>query len=332
MSSKLRRIGTIIKLIANNPGITLTRLHDRLSRSGIEITERTLAKDIASLKNDYGLLSKEGRLRKGYVLKDLATLSSVELNLVLDALHLLGSRMDDAEAEAAMERLVELNKSLSAMPAPRIRTVRHRNILKKDLKYKEHLAFLYEAIRSRRALLYSYKTPRLEKEEELTGYPLVMVFHERGWYCIVRALESKIYNARRIDRIKALRFVDEYEENLDAIEDIKEANYLINCGWGMTFPGSLAEAEAAERQPPVVARFDRTVASYILEATERHPRGKISPVKDGTGEVEFSIKLSDPREFVSWIRSFGSKAKIVSPASLVEKERVESRRMFKMYD
>lgn len=331
-SDKIYRLSTIIKLIANNPGITLTQLQKRLPEFGVSITERTLAKDIVTLKSEFKLLPDKDRLRKGYVLEDIYTLSHDELEIVLDALHLLSARMDDVEAQDVMERLVGLlNRDQNQSARPRVRTVRQRSILKRDKQYKEKIGVLHEAIRRRAAVSFVYHTPRVGKDQNLTGYPLLMVFYERGWYCIMRHINSTTYRPRRIDRIKQIRILDGAPLNENAQDNVREANYLLNCGWGMTFPKNIAEVESADRAPSVVARFDRTIAPYILEAVERHPKGKIVSVTDGTGDVEFGIKLADPREFIQWIRSFGSKARLVEPLSLVEQERAEVRRMAERY-
>ncbi|MCA9805091.1 MAG: WYL domain-containing protein [Cyanobacteria bacterium HKST-UBA02] len=329
MSSKLRRTGAIIKLIASNPGITLSRLRERLAELGLEVSERTLAKDIDSLKEEYRLLPRGSRLRGGYVLEDMTTLSPGELDAVLDALHLLAVRLDDPESSLVLQRLAGLRPESGSTLY--LRTVRQRNILEKDEKYEEHTGNLYQAIRERLPLSLVYKTPRLKDEETIEGYPLNMVFHERGWYCIFKGVPERSYRALRIDRILSMAPSPDLPVNDSAADDTSEASYLMSCGWGMTFPHTMAQAEEAETKPPVVARFDRRLAPYILEARKRHPRGVVEPVKDGTGDVEFRIKLFDAREFIAWIRSFGSAARIVSPSALVEQEKAEIRRMAETY-
>lgn len=328
MSEKIRRLATIIKIIANNPGITLSGLQTQLPSFGIEVTERTLAKDILILKHEYHLLPEKERLRKGYVLEDMITLSGTEMCLVLDALHMLSGRMDDPEAHDVLDRLSELSSQREKV-TQRTRTFRQRNILKSKEKGQTN-RLLQEAIRSHAAVSFVYHTPRVGKDESMINFPILMVFHERGWYCIMKELRENNYFPRRVDRIKDLK-INLENRNEHSSENFKEANYLLNCGWGMTIPRNMADITKAENDPPIVARFDRTIAPYILEAVERHPKGKVVAVKDGTGDVEFRINLSNAREFIDWIRSFGAKAKIIAPPSVVEKERAEIRRMHDMY-
>ncbi|HEY9785543.1 MAG TPA: WYL domain-containing protein [Candidatus Obscuribacterales bacterium] len=334
MSQQSRRLGAIIKLIANNPGITLNGLLKKLDQSGIKITERTLAKDILSLKHDFDLLPKRERLRHGYLLEDVCSLSETELHLVLDAMHVFGSRLSDPEAQAMMERLlqvVKVNCRDGIGERTQSRTIGVRNIYRKSKDSEQIEQTLMTGIREHLPVSFTYHTPRVGKPEQLEGYPLFLIFHERGWYCIVRNLRKEEFSPRRIDRIKKCAILRDGDFNEEHAENVKEAQFLISCGWGMTFPRSRKELKDAEEKPEIVVRFDRTIAPYILESVERHPRGRIKSLPDGTGDVEFRIRLSNPMEFQFWVRSFGSKAWFVSPESLVESERTELRRLAKRY-
>ncbi|MBL8084449.1 MAG: WYL domain-containing protein [Candidatus Obscuribacter sp.] len=337
MASKLERTAIIIKIIANAPGITMSRLHAELQARNISVSERTLAKDIDSLKKDYKLLPDKDRLRQGYYLKDVLTLSVEEAEVALDALHLLGTRLKDKQAETLAQRLQTDRNQNQFAPEPaqaaprRTRTLSQRNILSAQ-RSEDIQRQLNQAIRQTRPVTFTYKTPRLKAAETVSGFPLLMVFHERGWYCIMRNLTTCTYSPRRIDRISDLKLIAGGKPNRDAQENIDEAGFLLSSGWGMSFPKNLREYHASDSEPYIVARFEATVAPYILEATERHPRGKVKACRDGTGDVEFSIKLHDPRGFLDWVRSFGAKARITAPKNLVEKEKAELKRLLLKYE
>ncbi len=331
MSTNLHRLGAIIKIIANQPGITLGKLVKALNGQGVDVTERTVAKDILILKNEMDMLPKKERLRSGYLLSDIFSLSDSEIDLVLDAMHTLGSKLSDDEATTMRDRLVEHIKETGGKKIPG-RSISHRTIYKKTKDQQEIEKILLASIRQRVPVVYTYKTPRVAQPERCTGYPLLMLFHERGWYCIFKDQDMRKFHPRRMDRISECAKLSQGLVNNSHEEDIREAQFLIGAGWGMSFPRSMQEYKEAEKGPRIVARFDRTKAGYILEAMERHPLGKVVPAKDGTGEVEFHIKLSNPDEFLFWVRSFGSQAWIVEPRSLREKEKNEIRRMVRRYE
>ncbi len=164
-SNRKRRLGMILRIIASNPGITLSKLQKTLATEGLQLTERTLAKEIAELKSEYRLLSPRERLRSGYVLEGILSLSNLEAELVMDALQVFGVKFSDRESLELLKRL----------------------------------------------------------------------------------------------------------------------------------------------------------------------RRTLTKLKDGSGEIQFKIQLTNPLEFLNWVRSFGSRAWLVSPPGLVEKERLEARRLLQRY-
>ncbi|MBX9951300.1 MAG: WYL domain-containing protein [Candidatus Obscuribacterales bacterium] len=331
MSTNLHRLGAIIKIIGKQPGITLSKVVKALNDQGVSVTERTVAKDILILKNEMGMLPRKDRLRSGYLLSEIFSLSDSELDLVLDAMHTFGAKLSDEEATAMRDRLIEHIKETGGKKVPG-RSISHRTIYKKTKDQQEIEKLLLASIRQRLPAVYTYKSPRIAQPERCTGYPLLMLFHERGWYCIFKDQDQQRFHPRRMDRISECAQLPKALVNNSHEEDIREAQFLVGAGWGMSFPRSMKEYKEAEKGPRIVARFDRTKAGYILEAMDRHPLGKVIPAKDGTGEVEFHIKLSNPEEFLFWVRSFGSKAWIVEPESLREKEKNEIRRMGRRYE
>lgn len=334
MADRNARLGSIIRVIARKPGITPAQLHKELSDAGINITERTLAKDIALLKAEYRLLPDRERLRSGYVLSGMFTLSDAETFLVMDAIHAFGTRLSDPQAEKMLERLSDLLREYpEIMPSQAVptRTLRQHNIYKRSGAMRDIEQGLLNSIRLQTPVTMVYQTPRLDHPETVDGYPLQMVFHERGWYCITRDMKHKNYHPRRVDRIKSLKLVQNGNVNDAHISDVREAQFLMTCGWGMTFPRSAKELQQSEEEPEIVVRFHSSIATYILEAVNRHPRGRVVKLRDGTGDVEFRIKLLNSSEFQYWVRGFGAKAWITAPEPLVEKERTEIRRMASRY-
>ncbi len=323
------RIGAIIKIIGKHPGITLGELNKVLCQSGIKVTERTIAKDILALKSEFGLLEQRERLRRGYFLESICCLSPHEVCLVLDSLQTFGTQLAASDASHLTKRLRAWAKD-NGVKLSRTRSIRQRNIYKNSEQTKRIEHSLLDAIREHKGVTITHEVPLARKAARITGYPLLIVFHERGWYCIMRELPGDCYRPFRIDRIKSCQLA-RVPSNDHHDKDVAECEFLINCGWGMGFPGNRKELEAANKRPPIVVRFDGVVAPFILEAAERHPLGKITPVKDGSGDAQFKIWLSNPREFLFWVRSFGSHAWIVSPSSLVSAERAEVRRMADRY-
>lgn len=338
--SQLYRLGQIIKLIGANPGIKLSELCAALERSGMIVTERTVAKDIDLLKKQYNLLPDKPRLRQGYNLEGIPSLSNADVELVLDALHVFGLRLSDPQSIKLYQRLSSnsqraddagITRSESARAIERVRSLRQRNIYARPGKGEAIQSTLLQAIHNHHRVQISYFTPRIGRTIEAQEYPILMTFHERGWYCIMRSTKSKSFYPRRCDRVRSCSILAG-AVNHSHSEDYLEAEFLISCGWGMSFPASRSELQRADQQEPIVVRFERALAPYILESHDRHPRGVVTKTRDGTGEVEFKIRINRPDEFLYWVRSFGSRAWIVSPQSLRLKEKSEVKRTAQRYD
>jgi predicted DNA-binding transcriptional regulator YafY len=337
--SQLSRLGQIIKLIGANPGIKLTALCVQLQRSGISVTERTVAKDIDMLKKQYNLLPDQPRLRQGYDLEGICSLSPEDIELVLDALHVFGLRLSDQQSMNLYRRLsansqrrdqagaTETRRVRAAGP---VRSIRQRNIYARTGKAESIQSTLLQAIHTHRRVQITYFTPRIGRTIEAQEYPILMTFHERGWYCIMRSTKSKTFYPRRCDRVRSCSIMAG-AVNHSHSDDYLEAEFLISCGWGMSFPANRLELEQSDRQEPIVVRFERSLAPYILESHDRHPRGVVTKTRDGTEEVEFKIRLNRADEFLYWVRSFGSRAWIVSPESLRLKEKSEVKRTARRY-
>ncbi|MBX3077085.1 WYL domain-containing protein [Candidatus Obscuribacterales bacterium] len=326
-------MGLIIQIIANYPGVTLSGLGEHLKGMRVNVTERTLAKDVLLLKTEFALLPLQERLRQGYSLQGIQTIGALERSVVLDALSAIGFGLGDVDAYAVLKRL---HKDSSPLVARRqsstSRILRARNVYQRKGGSAEELdRLLAEGIASTRAVKIKYRSPRLREVTEFQSYPLFKIFHGWGWYLIGRELDSTRFYAYRLDRIEQLVLIEPVKGNEDHDEDIDVAQLLLSCGWGMTFPHSMEELQKSKMQDEAIVRFDSTITPFLLEGPERHPMGEVVAAKDGTGDALFKIRLSDYWEFRQWVRSFGGKAWFVAPESLVESERTEVRRMFEKY-
>jgi predicted DNA-binding transcriptional regulator YafY len=75
--------------------------------------------------------------------------------------------------------------------------------------------------------------------------------------------------------------------------------------------------------------FDKELSDYIQRRTW-HPSQKIKELKDG--RILFTMTASGKEEIKAWILSFGSKAKVTSPAQLREETKADLSRTFANYN
>jgi predicted DNA-binding transcriptional regulator YafY len=323
--NQLERLGLIIKLIANYPGIKLTRLENKLREEGLVVSQKTITTDIQLLKADMMLLPDRPRLREGYFLADIQTIGLEENETVVDALSALGVNLHDHQA-------LLISRRLAKQHTRQFRTgLRQRDIYKVPNADNEIEKKLFLAMTNRQAIKLRIESPRTEKPQVFTTYPLFRVFHERGWYLITRNINKTAYFPCRIDRIKSCEILKKEAINTTFDADLAQAQYFINCGWGMDFPHTIEELQETEASPDIVVRFDQSIAKFIREGINRHPKAKIELASDGTGCLDFHIKLKYHNEFKHWVRSWGSKAWFLAPQSFVDEEKAEVRRKMQIY-
>lgn len=195
---QLERIGLLIKLIANYPGIKLAGLEQKLREQGLTISQKTITTDIQLLKKEMMLLPDRPRLREGYFLADIQTIGSDENEIVVDALSALGVNLHDQQALIISRRLAKHHNR-------QFRTgLRQRDIYKLPNDSDDEIEKkLLLAMADRQAVKLHIESPRSDKPQIFSAYPLFRVFHERGWYLITRNLASNAYFPCRIDRIKS---------------------------------------------------------------------------------------------------------------------------------
>lgn len=327
MSNQLARIGMIIKIIGNSPGIKLTQLRSVLAETGFKVSEKTITEDIKLLKDELELLPRSPRLRHGYFLQGFHTVGGREVGVVIDALTAFGLSLSDARALEISRRLV----SHTSTGNIRMFGLHQRTIYKAATSQKKIEDALFAATKEHLPVRLSIESPWKPEAKDITVYPLFKVFYERGWYLISRELNKKAYYPCRLDRIKKCEMPKRAEVNESHERDLDEAQYLINCGWGMDFAHTISELQATEQGPEVVVRFDQSVAPFLKEGVNRHPKAKLSAAPDGSGHLDFRIRLTYYRDFKKWVRSWGSKAWFIEPQDFVKEEVAQIRRQMFTY-
>lgn len=325
--SKHRRLGLIIKIIANHPGIRLKELLRLVTAGASPVSERTLTKDILLLKNELKLLPQQKRLRNGYILSDMFTLAVSEYHPVRDAIFAFAVNLQDEQFHRIMQRMLRQMNSEYGSNKVATRLVGQRVMTKSSARQIEIEKVLLDSIAAGTAVSFEYLSPRLSKPLKSSAYVLFKVFYQRAWYVIVKDINDQNYYPCRLDRIPSAQMKRPRTINRNFLADAEEACYLMSCGWGMTFPATLAKARQLKHCPETIVRFDSSVAQYIMEGLERHPKAKVSLTNDGTGDALFKIRLADLWEFKHWVRSFGAAAWFLAPNTAVDQEKAEIARM-----
>lgn len=325
------RLGRILKIIGTQPGIKLAALIEELPTHGIRVSRKTITNDIQLLKEAFGLLPNEERLKSGYMLSEIPTIGKAEMDTVIDALNAFSTNLKDEAAEQVIQRIERILKTSAFKGTSRI-GLNQAQIYRYNADQEEFVRMLAEASEKHQPVQIRYRSPRGE-EQTFLAYPLWKLFHERGWYYVNRKFNEDSFFSWRLDRITYCEIMTDLPENMQHTENVKTAKYLIKNGWGMSFPANTRDL-LGSNLVSISVRFNASAAGFIKEGTDRHPRASIIDCKEHPGAVYFNIKLPKHchSEFRNWIRSWGAKAQFISPQSFVDRERAELREMISRYE
>ena len=309
--SKEEKIGIIIRTIANNPGLTRDELLAKLQENKLAISLRSLSESIKELKCDYKLLPNNSKLKNGYYLDNIISIPKTDLSILTNALNSFAQHLRDEASIETYKRIVEYAKNHISNEA--IHTmIRETNIIESNDIIVKHSKVIDKAISSKMSILVTYKSPR-GQETKSTLFPMFKIFYIRAWYVICKLKDLNLFHPYRLDRFININLGNILNKKYKS--DYKLATELLSHGWGMSFPDS--KMKACEGREYVVI-FDKSIAPYIVEGKLRHQNAKLRYLPNGN--LEFSIKLSDPWEFCHWIRSFGSLAWFIKPKEIVDIE------------
>lgn len=171
-----------------------------------------------------------------------------------------------------------------------------------------------QAIVDRQIVEIDYYTMSRKKKTRRKVAPYKIWFFDGAFYLVGYCGLRKDIRIFALDRIKALQLTD---ETFEMPEDFKVENFM-QTSFGV-FHG---------KPQNVRIRFAAEVAGYISEKTW-HRTQKINPQKDGS--VIFEARVAGTDEIKYWLMRWGSKAEVLSPASLRDEMISEAQNMLRCY-
>jgi predicted DNA-binding transcriptional regulator YafY len=156
--------------------------------------------------------------------------------------------------------------------------------------------------------------PRDQAPAERKVNPYAVHLYNGTLYLVGYCHTRKNIRTFVVDRMQKIKMT---EENFPAPVGFSLANYLRHS-FGM-FTEDLVR---------VKVRFHKSLTRYLLER-RWHPSQKNKRRKDGSLEVAFEV--AGTREIKTWILGFGSLAKALAPASLVEEIKDNLRKALAFY-
>jgi proteasome accessory factor B len=315
MLSRAERLRTIERLLYNAPdGLSAAEI---AARTGIG--RRTAYRDLALLsESDVPIWQGDGRFG---IIRD-RYLTTVRLNFNEAVALFIAARLLTRHSDEHNPHIVSaLNKLATALPQPLsahiARTAAHVQSQPLDSRYLANLETITNAWARQRKVRLHYRSPRSGQVRPRDFAPYFIEPSGVGAGCYVIGLddqsgELRTFKLERLDKVDVLEERYEIPSDFDPIEHLAPS-------WG------IMAGRDVER---VVLRFSPEAAPLVRER-QWHRSQQI--IGEADGACLFTVDVSQAREMVPWIRSWGAEVEVLEPAALRQALTEEARQLAERY-
>lgn len=318
--SAIIRIWTIYFLIKNKHYPDC-----RMLAAKLEVSSRTIERDIEQLRDQMQAPIEYDRLRRGYFFSEDFILPPtrfsegeiVSLFLGQKLLSQLEGLAYQAELGSLLEKLECLlgtEEKFSSIQLEEFISFDIEPLRGEDRRVAEHLSGLRQAVTLRRQIKICYQSLSSGNELERAVNPYHLRFHEGAWYLIGYCLLRNEIRIFAVDRIKSLEVL---AVTFTYPEDFEVEQYLKGV-WGI-IRGDCYQ---------VAVKFDRFQARWIKERPLREGE---SLAENPDGGVIFRAEVSGLTEIKQWVLSFGGHAEALEPEELRQELAEEVKQMGGIY-
>lgn len=280
-----------------------------------EVSKRTIYRDIQALcESGVPIMAKQG---EGYALADNYFLPPIsftpsETNTLLLGLDFIRNTFDEEYGKIATQaenkiRVIlsdELNKKADEIKK-RFHIVSLTNNFKENSLYNDILKKIRTAILKEKKLLLHYHSKKEESVRKVAPCQLALV--GKTWYLTAFCYEKNALRNFRLDRVIKIDILEEFFDY--SFFDSLKINY-----------GTSRTEEAILHFLPNTKRWLEEESFYYVEN-----------IVDKNDYLEVTLKYRQNDEVIKWLMSWGSKAKVITPASLKNLVIEETKKILDQY-
>lgn len=292
----------------------------------IEVTPKTIQRDISFMRNQLGLPLEYHPLKHGYFYTQevhefpMLQLSRNDLVALFLARHALeplrGTRMERMLTES-FHKIAEAcpgEVSIAWHELDQAFSVKAAGVLAADVTL---FGDLLDAVRSCREVRFDYLKLTADKPEQRIVRPHHVGQIEHGWYLIAFDPSRKAMRTFALQRMSNL--------HVERTTFTREPSFNARDHFGGGF-GVWSYAGEERKKHEVHIRFHGYAARVVAER-QWHPTQAIRSLKPDGSVIEFQADLAGLEEITRWVLSWGSMAKVLEPDELVQRVANEVNRM-----
>lgn len=287
----------------NHPA-TIRDLLAYLESRDIHAERKSIYRDIQLLiDNGCDIVTSKGK-NAGYFL-NAGTFDIAELKLLADAV-LASKFLTARKSSDLLKKLGTLTSRWRALELRRSMVVSGRvKSMNESVIY--NVDELHEAIRNDSQIRFRYfewdrDKNRVFRRETRTASPYALCWDDSNYYLIAHTEEHGLTNFR-VDKMSNIRLTGEPRVRTEETKDLDLARYGKQV-FGM-FNGELKN---------VRMRFENSLAGVVIDRFGRD----VMLIPDGDDHFTCTEEIMVSPVFYAWIASFGTRARLLSPDSVVE--------------
>ncbi|TDU67139.1 proteasome accessory factor B [Prosthecobacter fusiformis] len=288
----------------------------------IEVTRKTIQRDVSFLREQWGLPLEYDAERNGYhytqevhefPMLHLSRNDLVALFLARHALEPLRGTGLERMLAASFSKIAEAcpgEVSIQWHELDGAFSVKAMGVLAADVRL---FSDLLDAVMARREVAFDYCKLTASKAERRTVQPYHVGQIEHGWYVLAYDPGRQGMRTFALQRMTNLEML--------GTTFVRDARFDVSDHLGGGF--GVWSYEGQEGGPHAVRiRFEGYAARVVAERSW-HPSQEIKELDKDGDVIEFHATLSGLEEVTRWVLSWGSKAKVLGPPELKRRVREE---------
>lgn len=275
----IERLSLILNFVNVNRYPSLENILNYLTNNGIDTTERTLQRDLKSLREMCFIDVKYSRSNDGYWIDDESKRNYHEWMRIFNLFN---------HARIINEILLKSNSNLDSIDLDRNESIIKGEILSKVLN----------AVVDRKKIKFIHHNYFREESKEIELYPHLIKQYLNQWY-VFGCLPSGEFSSFELDHVLEL-------------EVLTETFKLKNKKPKEMFNSVIGLKHSDEKVESVVLSFDYFQGKYI-KSQPIHPSQKI--LFDTEKELRIELRLKVNYELEELILKYGQRVKVVEPKS-----------------
>lgn len=322
MAQTERQIFILLLLSENKRGYTINDIHSSLEKWDVIVDKKTIMRDIDSLSS-ICFISEDKRNNKTYYtadkfrLKDI-TFTSPELISLAFMLELLKpyqymtmGRSSNELIHRLLDNTTNLNREFIKHFTGLV-TINTNDYINDSLN-PEVEEKLHDSIQNKRKVRIIYRSFHSDEDTIRVIHPYELSIND-GALCVVGFCELRgELRDFRVSRIRAITLLEDTFQVPEDYHTDKSRNKFIHLS------GSVIEQ--------IIISFDKRTARYIMEY-ESDLADEIVENEEG---ITFIRNTAVTDELIRWIMQFGQGAKVLNPAHLKDKIKLELENSLKQY-